>query len=298
MQLSRALRLGIALSAAALHSSKLQQKPENLPITTAKGVCPSLSQIVHETMVSGAIWGEEEVVKLIEAWGEHNIQAQLQDCTRNQRVFEKVAQGLSEAGHSRTYQQCRDKIKKLRAEYKKIKDKHGKTGEGRSKWEYFDSMDNILGNRPATEPPVVTDSSYVDAAKEQELKEEGGDEIENREEEKENKQSIPAASSASNTPRSKRKCAKYEKSDDAIVELTQNVVKSQKVNDENLLELEEKRLQMEERQLEREAEQRREDCKVALATLHTELTRIQDGGYTAVDPTSPGLSTPYRSSTV
>ena len=39
-------------------------------------------------------------------------------------------------------------------------------------------------------------------------------------------------------------------------------------------------------------------CKVALATLRTELTRIQDGGYTAVDPTSPGLSTPYKSFTV
>ena len=38
-------------------------------------------------------------------------------------------------------------------------------------------------------------------------------------------------------------------------------MKSQKVNDEKLLELEEKRLQMEERQLEREAEQRREDKK-------------------------------------
>ena len=49
--------------------------------------------------------------------------------------------------------------------------------------------------------------------------------------------------------------------DDAIVELIGNVVKSQKVNDEKLLELEEKRLQMEGRQLEREAEQRREDRK-------------------------------------
>ena len=34
-------------------------------------------------------------------------------------------------------------------------------------------------------------------------------------------------------------------------------------------------------------------CKVVLATLRTELTQIQDGGYTAVDPTSPGLSMLY-----
>ena len=39
------------------------------------------------------------------------------------------------------------------------------------------------------------------------------------------------------------------------------------------------------------------DCKVPLETLHTELTRIQDGRYNAVDLTSPGLVTPYRSFT-
>ena len=36
-------------------------------------------------------------------------------------------------------------------------------------------------------------------------------------------------------------------------------------------------------------------CKVALATLRTELTQIQECGYTAVDLTSPGLSMPYQS---
>ena len=38
--------------------------------------------------------------------------------------------------------------------------------------------------------------------------------------------------------------------------------------------------------------------KVVLATLHTELMQFQDSGYTAVDPTSPGLSMPYQSFTV
>ena len=36
-------------------------------------------------------------------------------------------------------------------------------------------------------------------------------------------------------------------------------------------------------------------CKVVLATSRTELTQIQDGVYTAVDPTSPRSSMPYRS---
>ena len=49
--------------------------------------------------------------------------AQLEDCKRNQVVYEKIAKELHEAGYDRTYQQCRDKIKKLRGEYKKLKTK-------------------------------------------------------------------------------------------------------------------------------------------------------------------------------
>ena len=124
----RELRLHAAVTSTQTHSvehgrqlhcivyvARCNESLKNLPITSLLE-----SQIGHETMASGAIWGKEEVIKMIEARGEDNIQAQLQDCTRNQRVFEKVAQGLSEAGHSRTYQQCRDKIKKLRAKYKKL----------------------------------------------------------------------------------------------------------------------------------------------------------------------------------
>ena len=80
-------------------------------------------------MTSGATWSKEETLKLIDVWGNDTIQAQLQDCTSNQKIFKKVARDLNEAGYDRTFQQCRDKIKKLRGEYKKIKDKHGKTGE-------------------------------------------------------------------------------------------------------------------------------------------------------------------------
>ena len=65
---------------------------------------------------------------------------------------------MKEGGCEKTFQQCRDKIKKLKVEYKKVKDKKKKTGEGKTKWEFFDGMDNILGDRPSTVPPVVLDS--------------------------------------------------------------------------------------------------------------------------------------------
>jgi len=51
---------------------------------------------------------------------------------------------------------------KLRANYKKkIKDKQNKTGQGcYPEWDYFD---DVMGHKPATQPPIIVDScNYVD----------------------------------------------------------------------------------------------------------------------------------------
>ena len=56
------------------------------------------------------LYHHQEMLKLIDVWGDDTIQAHLQDCTRNQIIFERVARELNEAGYDRTFQQCRDKI--------------------------------------------------------------------------------------------------------------------------------------------------------------------------------------------
>ena len=109
-----------------------------------------------------ATWTDEETYKLIQLWGEDKIQAELEGCKRNAHIFDKIAREMVGAGFDRSGTQCRDKIKyvkKLKAEYRKIKDKHGKTGTGRSSWKFFDDMDKILGHKPATCPPTVIDTS-------------------------------------------------------------------------------------------------------------------------------------------
>ena len=56
-------------------------------------------------------------------------------------------------------EQCCEKMKKLKAEYKKIKDKQNETGQGRyPEWNYFDCMDAVLDHKPATQLPVVVNS--------------------------------------------------------------------------------------------------------------------------------------------
>ena len=65
-------------------------------------------------------WSQEEMFKLISLWIEDNIQDQLEGCRRNSSVFQKIAHGLCEACRLLgTLEQCRDKIKKLKKEYRK-----------------------------------------------------------------------------------------------------------------------------------------------------------------------------------
>ena len=63
---------------------------------------------------------DEETLKLVELWDNEEIQVLLEGCTRNKHVYDRIAQGMVEAQYAKNGVQCRDKIKKLKVEYKKI----------------------------------------------------------------------------------------------------------------------------------------------------------------------------------
>ena len=104
-------------------------------------------------------WGKEETSKLIALWGQEEVQSQLEGCRSNRQVYEKIAIDMNASNFARNFIQCREKIKKLKAEYRAIiNKKHKKTGESRTDWEYFEPLDAILGHKPATHPPIVIDT--------------------------------------------------------------------------------------------------------------------------------------------
>ena len=78
---------------------------------------------------------------------------------RIKKIYEKLSKGLAKHGIEKSGEQCRCKVKKLRQEYKKIKDAHSQTGTDRKKWKFYECLNEILGNRPATCLPVVIDTS-------------------------------------------------------------------------------------------------------------------------------------------
>ena len=103
-----------------------------------------------------ASWMNEETFKLIELWSQDNIQVQLEGCKCNQQVYEKIATLIEKEGFTRTYIQSKEKIKKLCQQLKKVRDKIHQTGQqGRQhlilKFVFFEAVDSMIGNRPATE---------------------------------------------------------------------------------------------------------------------------------------------------
>ena len=117
-----------------------------------------LRRVLSVKMAAGS-WSEAETYKLIEIWGNDQIQAQLEGCKRNKTVYERIARAMTEEGHSKSATQCREKAKKLKTEYRKVKDKHRVTGEGRKKWKFLEAMDNVLADKPSTQPSTLIDTS-------------------------------------------------------------------------------------------------------------------------------------------
>ena len=225
-------------------------------------------------------WSREETFRLISIWSEDVIQEQLEGCRRNSSVYRKIADGLREAGFSRTLEQCRDKIKKLKAEYKKIRDKRDTTGQGRyPEWEFFDALDEVLGPKHSTEPPVLLESFQSDRSQISDIGPD--DETQDMSEGVVNE---PTASNSSpGTPQTsqsetfvddakissckpkskKRKLGKRE----ATNEILEKMVEMQQKSDTLMANLEEKRMKMEEKQMELDAQMRREEREFQLRMM-------------------------------
>ena len=201
-----------------------------------------------------ACWSDEETLKLIEIWGEDTIQAMLEGSKRNKDVFNKISRRMEAAGYEKTADQCNSKIRKLKLEYRKIKDTRKKTGTGRKDWKYFEEMDAILGHKPATQPPVVVESgegaaASSDSPRPSHKSGEEDDEItpeclgDPKTDESE------SSRSCSETPVVEVKKGKKRKSSDKgekMESVLEKVMKMQSESEQHYLRLEEKMIEMEE----------------------------------------------------
>ena len=158
-------------------------------------------------------------------------------------------------------------MKKLRQEYKKIKDDLNMTGRGRTMWKFYNKLNDILGNRPATHPPVVlgtTDDSVLTIGEENDETLEENDaaesdksvgnvegentgDVEDPDPEPHSRSTTPMPSSSTGIKGKKRKRAKGEVIED-LVNKVKTVLEGLKESNNMFLDLEEKRMKFEEQQ--------------------------------------------------
>ncbi|XP_077452937.1 1-aminocyclopropane-1-carboxylate synthase-like protein 1 [Stigmatopora argus] len=93
----------------------------------------------------GSNWTDQEIVELLQLWSDESVQIELESSLRNQRVFDRIALILRDKGIFRTGDQCREKIKKMKLEYRRTKENHKLRP-----WKFYDVMDRVLANRPSS----------------------------------------------------------------------------------------------------------------------------------------------------
>ena len=71
-------------------------------------------------------WTNDEVVTIIDIWANVEIQGQLDGMRRNKKVYERISEEMAARGFVRTFKQCRNKIKWLKHEYKRVIDNNNR----------------------------------------------------------------------------------------------------------------------------------------------------------------------------
>ena len=105
-------------------------------------------------------WTDEEVQALLAFYGNEEVQRGFESCRRNEKMYLAISEHLDLLGIHHTAKQCREKLKKLKQDYKKLKDHNNRSGANRKVNKWYTQLDNILGHQPAyTCNPGTKDSA-------------------------------------------------------------------------------------------------------------------------------------------
>ncbi|XP_026119691.1 uncharacterized protein LOC113098817 [Carassius auratus] len=103
-------------------------------------------------------WTMEDTKALLCIWAEDNVQRQFDGVCRNEDIMKYIVAELAKLGIQRTTMQVREKLKKLRAQYKVVKTHNGQSGAQRRSFPWFDIMDGVLGHRPCVSGETTRDT--------------------------------------------------------------------------------------------------------------------------------------------
>ena len=101
---------------------------------------------------------------LLDLWAEDSIQRQMNSTHRNADVFAKISRQMLDRGFQRSIEQCRDKTKKIRLQYLRVRDRLGRSGSSadeRERYWWYDVVDRTIGMKPSSQPVVLFHVGYA-----------------------------------------------------------------------------------------------------------------------------------------
>ncbi|XP_061685924.1 uncharacterized protein LOC133506131 [Syngnathoides biaculeatus] len=107
-------------------------------------------------------WSKAEVRCLLKIWADPKIQELFDKKPKNSKIFAEIRKYLTDWGYHRTDEQCREKVKKLRKRYIRVREalqKPGSSSHVKLKFHFYDAVDAILGSKLSTGPSVVVESA-------------------------------------------------------------------------------------------------------------------------------------------
>ncbi|GBM46007.1 hypothetical protein AVEN_124888-1 [Araneus ventricosus] len=111
-----------------------------------------------KTTNKGVAWLYNEVCALLDIWADQEIQQQLAGRLHNMCIYEKISKRLADLGIHRTGEQCREKIKKLRRDYKTVVDNNYSPAFARKMLGCYDKVHEIFGKCTVIKPSFVIES--------------------------------------------------------------------------------------------------------------------------------------------
>uniref|UniRef100_H3DMG4 Myb/SANT-like DNA-binding domain-containing protein n=2 Tax=Tetraodon nigroviridis TaxID=99883 RepID=H3DMG4_TETNG len=112
---------------------------------------PELSRAVSSAQWlpenSKQIWTDGETEALLNIWSSGDIQQMLKGSAINKQIYSQVSELLASQGFLRTPEQCQNRIKRLKANFRQFLE--GRKGE-RQEFKFFDQMVQLFGNKYIT----------------------------------------------------------------------------------------------------------------------------------------------------
>ncbi|XP_029902118.1 uncharacterized protein LOC115355452 isoform X4 [Myripristis murdjan] len=104
------------------------------------------------------IWTNNEVQALLSIYAEDEIQTELGTSTCKKMVYDKISCKLSELNIVHTPKQCREKLKKLKQDYRRIKDHNNRSGDDQRTGKWFEHLDAVLGHKTRDSDAVLMEA--------------------------------------------------------------------------------------------------------------------------------------------